>query len=153
MRKLFRKIAFEGLKALKEERLVIIFTAALSTSYLPTPYDDIDQFSEYVDIAEARGVPLILFNIVCDLSTNGGRLCSKERKEVGGKTKLVDINILEKLRRETLVLCREQAMACRKEGSIFYFELDTSELAVEQATQEVWECLCTTATSRQASRH
>jgi len=76
---------------LKEERLVIIFTAALSTSYLPTPYDDIDHFVECVDIAEARGVPLVVVNIMCDLGTNSGRLCGKERKEVGGKTKLMSI--------------------------------------------------------------
>lgn len=152
LRKSFRKTAFEGLKGLKEERLVIIFTTALSTSYLPTPYDDIDQFEEYADIAEARGVPLVVVNIVCDLGTNSRRLCSKERKEVGGKTKLVDVDVLERLRRETSVLDREQAMACRKEGIIFYFELDTSELVVEQATQKVWEFLYEVAAERQPSR-
>jgi len=43
-------------------------------------------------------------------------------------------------------------MACRKEGRNFYFELDTSELVVEQATQKVWEFLIKVAAEKQASR-
>lgn len=56
------------------------------------------------------------------------------------------------MRWETSALDREQAMACRKEGRNFYFELDTSELVVEQATQKVWEFLIKVAAEKQASR-
>jgi len=141
LRKSFRNTAFEGLKNLKEEKLVIIFTAALSTSELSTPYDDIEQYNEYVDLAEASGIPLVMINIVCDLDTNRGRLCSEERKK-GGKAKLVDVDVLDRVRRETSLLGQEQAMTCGKEGSIFYFELDTSELVIEQTTQKMWDFLC-----------
>jgi hypothetical protein len=75
---------------LKEKGPVMIFTTRLVTSDLETPYDDIEQFKEYVDLAEGKGVPLVVVNIVCDLGTNSERLGSDERrKEVGGKTKLV----------------------------------------------------------------
>lgn len=120
---------------------MIVFTAALTISDLRTPYDDIAQFAEYVELSEERGVPLVVVNIMCDLSTNGKRLCSEERNKVHGKTKLVDIAILERLRRETSMLDREQAVALGKDGSIIYFELDTSELTIEQAAQKVMEFL------------
>jgi hypothetical protein len=142
LRKRFREAAYEGIKELEGEGLVIIFTTCLSTSDLSTPYDDIDQFREYVDLAEGRGVSLVVVNIHCDLGTNSGRLCSKDRKQVvGGKTKLVDVDILKTIREQTSLLDREQVMGCEKGGNIFYFELDTSELAPEDAEQKVLEFL------------
>jgi hypothetical protein len=47
------------------------------------------------------------------------------------------VDVLEKIRRETSLLDREQAMACKKGGDIYHFELDTSELLPAQATQRV----------------
>ncbi|KUJ10147.1 uncharacterized protein LY89DRAFT_270937 [Mollisia scopiformis] len=143
LRKSFRRTAFERLKALKEEELVLIFTACLVTSRVPTAYDDIEQFGEYVDFAEAKGVPLVMFNIVCDLSANCGRLYSEERRKgaVGGKTKLVNIEVLEKIRQETSLLAREQVMACKKGVNIVYFEVDTSDLAAGDAAEKVWDLL------------
>lgn len=82
-------------------------------SYLPTQYDDMDQFVECVDVAEARCLPFNCCEHCCDLGTNSGRLCWKE-KEIGGKTKLVDFDGLERS-----VLDWEQAIACKKEGSKF----------------------------------
>jgi len=141
LRKSLRETACRALKALNEQDLIIIFTTALSTSHLPTPYDDIAQLVEYTDLAESRGVPLVFVNILCDFGVNSGRLGSKERKEVGGKTKLVDISVLEKIRQETSLLDRQHALGCGKKGSVFYFELDTSDLAIEQVTQRVWQFL------------
>jgi hypothetical protein len=91
------------LKAVKEEDRVIIFTACLAVSSGPAPYDDIDQFKQYINLAEGRGVPLVVVNLVCDLESNKGRLRSEERKELG-KTKLVDTGILEQVREETSIL-------------------------------------------------
>ena len=42
---------------------------------------------------------MILINIVCDLSKNSERLCG--RLGENGKTKLVDVEIWERIRRET----------------------------------------------------
>lgn len=141
LRKKFRKVVYGGLNELKKEGLVMIFTSCLVTSDPETPYDDIDQFNEYVDLAEGKGVPLVVVNIVCDLASNSERLCSGERREVSGKTKLVKVDVLEKIRLETSLLDREQIMACKKGGDIYHFELDTSELLPVQAAQRVWRFL------------
>jgi hypothetical protein len=117
----------------------MIFTSCLVTSDLETPYDDINQFKEYADLAEGKGVPLVIVNIMCDLGINSERLGSdKRRKEVGGKTKLVKLDVLEAIRWETSLLNPEQVMACKKGGDIYHFELDTSELLPVQVTQKVW---------------
>jgi hypothetical protein len=113
----------------------------LATSDLETPYNDIQQFGEYVDLAKARSVPLVMVNIPCDLNESRKRLCGNDRKKVGGKTKLVDGNVLEKIRRETLVLGREQAMIVGGEGRVVYFELDTSGLIIHQEAQKVLDFL------------
>jgi len=84
------------------------------------PYD-VEQFGEYMDLAEARGVPLVVVNILCDFEINRGRLCCDGRREVVGKTRLVDVGVLERLRRETEVLRREMALACRKGGKYLSF--------------------------------
>jgi hypothetical protein len=142
LRKKFRKVVYDGLNELDEKGLVMIFTSCLVTSDLETPYDDIDQFNEDVDLAEGKGVPLVVVNIMCDLGANSKRLGSDERrKEVGGKTKLVKMDVLEKIRGETSLSDREQVMACKKGGDIYHFELDTSELLPVQATQKVWRFL------------
>jgi hypothetical protein len=87
-------------------------------------------------------VPLVVVNIVCDLGTNSKRLGSNERrKEVGKKTKLVKVDVLETIRWEASLLDREQVMACKKGGEIYHFELDASELPLVQATQRVWRFL------------
>lgn len=59
-------------------------------------------------------MPLVVVNLMCDLYTNSARLCSDDRKEVGGKTKLVDVDILEKVRGETSILSQGQVIASGK---------------------------------------
>ena len=61
-----------------EGRLVVILTACLATSR-----DYIEQFVEYVGIAETRGVPLVVVNALCDVGINSARLCSENRKRSG----------------------------------------------------------------------
>ncbi|KAG4428370.1 hypothetical protein IFR05_016152, partial [Cadophora sp. M221] len=75
LRKEFRRLAMEGLNRLSqnkenENKHIIIWTAALATSHLPTPYDDTTHFCEYLDFAKTRGVPLVFVNITCDLESN-----------------------------------------------------------------------------------
>lgn len=104
---------------MKEEKLVIILTAALAISYLPTAYDDIDQFAEYVDIAASRGVPLVVVNLVCDLGANSERLCSRKGTQGNGKAKLVDVDVLKRIRRATVLLDRERVWRWGSKGISF----------------------------------
>jgi hypothetical protein len=135
LRKQFREVAFKALQTLEEEKLVIIMTASL----IITP-DDLELFAEYAGIAEAKGVSLVMVNILCDAKTNGARLCSEERRE-GAKTKLIDVGVLETIRRERMLLDREHAVNCMRGGTVFHFELDTSGLTVESAKQKIWELM------------
>jgi hypothetical protein len=142
LRKEFRLLAMEGLKRLKQD-LIVIWTAALSASHLLTEYDDIDQFHEYLDFAKARAVPLVFVNMTCDLESNSKRVTGK--KETCKTVKLFDAGPLEKIREETKLLTREEAVACAKEkdmeGELFYFELDNSNLDVEEGTQKILQFL------------
>ena len=142
LRKEFRHLAMEGLKRLKKD-IIIIWTAALATSDMPTPYDDIDHFHEYLIFAKGRGVPLVFVNIVCDLDSNCKRVT--ERKETSKKIKLFDPDILKTTRRDTSLLTREQAFSCAKEndmeGGLFYFELDNSNLDVEESASKILQFL------------
>ena len=45
---------------------------------------------------------------------------------MGGKMKLVKVDVLETIRRETSRLDGEQVLACKKGGDIYHFELDTT---------------------------
>ena len=85
--------------------------------------------------------------MMCDLGANRERSYSKGRRQEG-KTKLVGVDVLERARRKTLFLDREQALKCGNEGRIFHFELDTSELDVEETTEKVWELLQEVAAKR-----
>ncbi len=46
-------------------------------------------------------MPLVIVNVLCDFEINRGRLCCDGRREVVGKTRLVDVGVLERLRMET----------------------------------------------------
>ena len=140
LRRAFRQVAFDGLKNLQDDGLFIISTACLATSPTPTVFDDIDQLTQYVGLAEGRQIPLVMVNLICGLESNKVRLCSQERKE-NMKTKLVDTQVLEEVRGRTSLVSRHEAMGCAKRGTLFYFEVDTSELEVEDTTRRVWECM------------
>jgi len=138
LRREFRQAAIEGLKRVKDEGLIVIFTACLAVSSVPVPYDDIDQLKQYVDLADGRGVPLIFVSLLFDLENNKDRLCSEEKKE-GGKTKLSDAGVLEQISGSTSILDRELVLGCGKGGKIYHLELDTTERSVDQTTQSVLE--------------
>jgi hypothetical protein len=59
--------------------------------------------------------------------------------------KLFDAEELKKTRRETKLLTKKEAFACANEknmeGELFYFELDNSNLDVEEGTQKVLQFL------------
>jgi hypothetical protein len=141
MRNSIRRTAIEGLKNIEDPELVIMFTATLSTSDQPTSSDDMDQLKEYVELAEARKVPLVVINLVCDLKQNIERLCDEKRKH-GRNTKLVDVGTLEKLRSETSLLGRKEVLACRDDIRTVYCDLDISEMNLVHERETVWEILC-----------
>jgi hypothetical protein len=58
-------------------------TFAILTVCLATSRGDIEQFLKYVGLAEARCVPLVVVNALCDVGTNSARLCSEDRKRIG----------------------------------------------------------------------
>lgn len=143
LRKLFRKTAFDLLVAVKDGQL-IIFTACLAISKLETPYNDIEQLKEYVDMADQKGVPLVVVNIVCDLEVNSKRLRSIERVEmVRGKTKLVDVEILQGIRGQNTLLNQEDVSRYRDNKNVLHLELDTTDLEVNEAAQKIWELMHT----------
>jgi hypothetical protein len=76
LRKAFRHVAFEGIRAIEEKEITIIMTQCLAA----TP-NDLESFQEHAAIACARGVPFVNINITCDEDTNKARLCSNDRKE------------------------------------------------------------------------
>lgn len=78
LRAQLRRIAFKELKALDFLNPVIILTAGLSENE-----EDIAVFAEHVDIARARGVPLLCYTLVSDTETLCGRLQSDERAAKG----------------------------------------------------------------------
>jgi len=57
------------------------------------PYNDVEQFGEYVDLALEMRLPLVVVDIVCDFKINSESLCSGDRKK-DRKMKLVDVNVL-----------------------------------------------------------
>jgi replication-associated recombination protein RarA len=136
LRKQFRKVAFDGLKALEEEKLVVVLTACLVNTG-----DDLNLFEEYLDIAKARRVPLVMVNLLCDMRSNIGRLESEERKS-NGEMKLVDKDVLEKIRQEASLLHRETVMKCVKREEVFYSEVDTSNFDIKQAVESLLRLLC-----------
>jgi len=61
-----------------------------------------------------------MVNLLCDMERNISRLESEERQS-NGKMKLVDRDVLEKIRQEASLLDRETIMKCGKRGEVFYF--------------------------------
>lgn len=52
-------------------------------------------------------MPLIVVNVMCDLDANSGRLNNKDRRE-HGRTKLTEVRVLEKIRRDTSLISQEE---------------------------------------------
>jgi hypothetical protein len=139
LRKSFRDIAFSALKSLPSP-LIILMTACLSETE-----DNIAQFYEYMGIARERGCGMVVVNVVCGEEENKMRLCSEERvcKLGNGKGKLIDGKILERLRREYRLLDLERLECDNGEGRVrlFRFEVETTEMSVQEATENIWGLL------------
>ncbi|TVY48791.1 hypothetical protein LOCC1_G001087 [Lachnellula occidentalis] len=132
LRKTIRKAAFEHLKAL-DHGVVILMTTCLAATAA-----DIEVFAEHVEIASARGIPLININITCDFATNRERLCCEERRH-SGKSKLLDVEILTTLRQEHVLLDASAHLPELQGVDIKQWSLDSSALSVEDAVQAVFD--------------
>ena len=139
LRKQFRGLASEALKNTNEDGLVIILAACLAAGSSRAR----EHFQEYVELATARGEPLVVGRVVCDESANKKRVCSEERKKKGGgggggETKLAADKILAEIRKEhTLLEVKSD------EWRIFPFKMDTTNRAVGEATNRIFEFLPT----------
>jgi hypothetical protein len=129
-------VTFDGLEALEEENLVVVLTACLVNMG-----DYLNLFKDFLDVAKSRRVPLVMVNLLCDMGTNISRLESEGRKS-DGRMKLVEKDVLEKIRQEASLLDREIIMKCGKRGEVFYFEMDTSNFDIEQAVESLLRLLC-----------
>jgi hypothetical protein len=129
-------VTFDGLKALEEENLVVVLTVCLVNMG-----DYLNLFKDFLDVAKSRRVPLVMVNLLCDMGTNISRLESEGRKS-DGRMKLVEKDVLEKIRQEASLLDREIIMKCGKRGEVFYFEMDTSNFDIEQAVESLLRLLC-----------
>lgn len=131
-----RDIAFNALKEVPDSNLVIVMTACLAASET-----DVEQFSEYAEIARARGVPLFNFNITCNESVNAERMCSEERMQgqEKGKSKLVDKAVLGKIREENRLLEPQEIEMDRRGLTIFHWVVDISDHTAEEAAVRIIE--------------
>lgn len=109
--------------------------------------DDLEIYGGYLDIAELREVLLVLVNVVCDPETKTSRLGSEKRRG-GGKAKLVDGDVLEKIRSETRLLDRETVLdfGKREGGKVLNFEVGKTPLTVEDSTEILLQRLLETDT-------
>lgn len=136
LRKKFQALALDGLKAIEEKRLIIILTACLA-AYSPR---DLEQYEAYIELAKSRAVPFVVIDVACSEHANRVRLCSEERREgIGGKTKLIDVNVLETLRKKNVLLDARTAGVGATD--VFQLQLDTTELSVEESAKKVIQFL------------
>ncbi|KAN0121987.1 hypothetical protein V8E51_000313 [Hyaloscypha variabilis] len=136
LRKAFRDLAFSSLQ-LPEDDLIILMTSCLSETK-----EGRSQFEEVLAVAEARGCPLVVVNLVCGLEENGRRVeCAERRESREGmeKGKLVDRGLLEKFHKEYELLKLE-----RLDGGVVKLicgEVETTELSAKEVTHMVWAFL------------
>lgn len=88
---------------------------------------------------------MVAVNVVCEEEENKVRLCSEERvcKLGNGKGKLIDGKVLERLRREYRLLDLGRLECDDGEGRVrlFHFEVETTEMSVQEATEKIWGLL------------
>ncbi|KAJ7346990.1 hypothetical protein DFH08DRAFT_870019 [Mycena albidolilacea] len=75
LRTVLRRAAFDGLKAVEDKSVTLILTSCSAS----TLHHDVEVFSEFVDIARARGVPFVSVNLVCD----EGKCRTRDQRRTG----------------------------------------------------------------------
>ncbi|KAJ7786690.1 hypothetical protein B0H14DRAFT_306393 [Mycena olivaceomarginata] len=135
LRTVLRRAAFDGLKAVEDESVTLILTSC-SASTLP---HDVEVFSEFVDIARARGVPFVSVNLVCDERENVERATNEERGKDKGK--LMDGQAIVDMRTKHRLL---DASVCEEETAgveVYHLEVDSTNISVQQSADKVMDFL------------
>ncbi|KAI6832552.1 hypothetical protein KC340_g7023 [Hortaea werneckii] len=98
LRDVIRRAVFQDLKGLPENITTIVLTGCLGQNS-----EDVALYAEHVEIAQARGVPLLSFTLTVEKSEHILRLQSPHRV-YGQKNKLNDPAVLEKLMTDNDIL-------------------------------------------------
>ncbi|KUJ18662.1 uncharacterized protein LY89DRAFT_732218 [Mollisia scopiformis] len=120
-----RRAAFEELKRLKGEELVIIMTDCISNDNR-----ELRRFEEHANIARARNVPLFTINLHCDA----------EGWLLYGKTDLINVDVLARLRQNFEYIDAEKIHEY-PDVKIFHLNLDISEMWEEEAAEKIRDFL------------
>ena len=136
LRYAFRKVAFDALSGIADERTTLIFTSCLSSSE-----EDQQVFEEYLAIASRRQISLYLFNIAGDRKEHHSRLVTTERS-AGSKTKLTIPEILDDMLDNHTLVEIEQYKTRLPDSPVQYsFELDTTNNSVEESAAEIYRII------------
>ncbi|KAI7343105.1 hypothetical protein KC354_g15856 [Hortaea werneckii] len=134
LRDVIRRTVFQDLKQLPEHVTTIVLTGCLGQNS-----EDIAVYAEHVEIAQARGVPFILFTLTVEKSEHLLRLRSPDRV-YGQKTKLNDPAVLETMMTNTTIL--NPTIVVNKGSdvdfrAIRHHLIDTTGLTVSESTDRV----------------
>jgi hypothetical protein len=136
LRRSFRELAFSAIKSLPGD-MVILMTSCLSDTE-----EGRSQFAEVLAVAEGRGCPMVVLNLVCGVEENGRRVeCEERRGSANGveKGKLTDRALLERFRAEYELLDLEKL----EEAGIKLIceEIETTNLSIQEALDGIWQLL------------
>ena len=133
----YRRVAFDRLKKIGRNNLIIIMISCSTTSP-----DDVQVFTELVDVARIRRVPFISVNLTCEESVHAERLSRKQRTErrESGYLKKVKASEAQKLvtqRRDSTLLDPRQYAAQTRGAEVHYLEVDTTNMVIEDAVRSI----------------
>ncbi|KAI7158114.1 hypothetical protein KC349_g5090 [Hortaea werneckii] len=136
LRDVVRRAVFQDLKGLPENIRTIILTGCLGQNS-----EDIAVYAEYVEVAQARGVPLLSFTLTVEKSEHLLRLQSPDRV-YGQKTKLNDPAVLETMMTNNEIL--DPNIVVDKDSdvdirAIRHHLIDTTGLTVSESADRVLE--------------
>lgn len=123
-------------RRLRTNPSVTLILTSCSASTLP---HDVEVFSEFVDIARARGVPFVSVNLVCDERENVERATNEERGK--NKGKLMDGQAIVDMRTKHRLL---DASVCEEETAgveVYHLEVDSTNISVRQSADKVMDFL------------
>ena len=102
----------------------LIFTDQQSSSAVGS-----DVAQDYYNAAKTRGCPFYSIRLLCSEQENLRRAVNEERK-IGGTTKLMDIDIIKRMRNEEDIYSF---------GGDYELSLDVTSLSAEEAAREILE--------------
>ncbi|EAT83410.1 hypothetical protein SNOG_09218 [Parastagonospora nodorum SN15] len=139
LRREIRRVAFEALtkEMVSHPNVKVIMTGCLADNS-----EDIAVLAEHVRIAQDTDGPFYLVEVTCDRAEHGRRLEAPARA-TGGKTKLQDGSILQALLQQNrLVKVRNLPTELLRAVDISFFELDTTDLNVDQTVAKTMRRAC-----------